>query len=235
MAPTLTAALEGHGDAADRLGHSELARAKYDVARKLRSAVRRGPPDRPFVVRNRGPFPAEIAAYTSVLLSVKDRALPYVARGNALLAEGRAKLALLDYGCALSLKPDSREIAALKAEALLMLGRYEEALRAFDTALTARPNDAEIYSGRAIACLALGRLDAADADWRRQSELLPPAQAAARACVALAHGGLRSGFAGAAAGSRKRAWRSVLAALSPDVASPARPSRPSSPRLEDGG
>ena len=108
---------------------ASLRRAKYDVARKLRSAVRRGAPDRPFVVRNRGPFPAEIAAYTSVLLSVKDRALPYVARGNALLAEGRAKLALLDYGCALSLKPDSHEIAALKAEALLMLGRYEEALR----------------------------------------------------------------------------------------------------------
>jgi Flp pilus assembly protein TadD len=185
IAPTLTAALEGHGEAADRLGQGELARAKYDVARRLRSAVRRGAPDRPFVLRNRGPFPAEIAAYTSVLLSVKERALPYVARGNALLAEGRAKLALLDYSCALSLKPDIHEITALKAEALLMLGRYEEALRAFDAALAARPNDAEIYSGRAIACLALGRLGAADADWRRQSELLPPESASARACVSL--------------------------------------------------
>ena len=183
--PTLTAALEGHGEVADRLGQSELARTKYDIARRLRAAVRRGAPDRPFVLRNRGPFPAEIAAYTSVLLSVKNRALPYVARGNALLAEGRAKLALLDYGCALSLKPDSHEITALKAEALLMLGRHEEALRAFDAALAARPNDAEIYSGRAIACLALGRLGAADADWRRQSELLPPERASARACVAL--------------------------------------------------
>ena len=185
MDPTLTAALEGHGEVADRLGQSELARTKYDVARRLRAAVRCGAPDRPFVLRNRGPFPAEIAAYTSVLLSVKDRALPYVARGNALLAEGRAKLALLDYGCALSLKPDSHEITTLKAEALLMLGRHEEALRAFDAALAARPNDAEIYSGRAIACLALGRLGAADADWRRQSELLPPERASARACVAL--------------------------------------------------
>jgi tetratricopeptide (TPR) repeat protein len=185
IAPTLTAALEGHGEAADRLGQSELARAKYDAARSLRSAVRRGAPDRPFVLRNRGPFPAEIAAYTSVLLSVKDRALPYVARGNALLAEGRAKLALLDYGCALSLKPDSHEVTALKAEALLMLGRYEEALGAFDAALAARPNDSEIYSGRAIARLALGRLGAADTDWRRQSELLPPEQASARACVSL--------------------------------------------------
>ena len=185
MAPILTAALEGHGEAADRLGQSELARAKYDVARKLRSAVRRGAPDRPFVLRNRGPFPAEIAAYTSVLLSVKERALPYVARGNALLAEGRAKLALLDYSCALSLKPDIHEITALKAEALLMLGRYQEALRAFDAALAARPNDAGFYSGRAIARLALGRLGAADADWRRQFELLPPESASARACVSL--------------------------------------------------
>ncbi len=173
MDPTLTAALEGHGEIADRLGQSELARTKYDVVRKLRSAVRRGAPDRPFVLRNRGPFPAEIAAYTLVLQSVKQRALPYIARGNALLAEGRARLALLDYGCALSLKPDLHEIIALKAEALLMLGRYEEALRAFDTALAARPNDVEIHSGRAIACLALGRLGAADADWRRQFELLP--------------------------------------------------------------
>lgn len=185
MDPTLTAALEGHGEVADRLGQSELARTKYDIARRLRAAVRRGAPDRPFVLRNRGPFPAEIAAYTSVLLSVKNRALPYVARGNALLAEGRAKLALLDYGCALSLKPDSHEITALKAEALLMLGRHEEALRAFDAALAARPDDAEIYGGRAIACLALGRHGAADADWRRQSELLPPERASARACVAL--------------------------------------------------
>jgi tetratricopeptide (TPR) repeat protein len=124
IAPTLTAGLEGHGETADRLGQSALARAKYDVARRLRSEARRGAPDRPFVLRNRGPFPAEIAAYTSVLLSVKDRALPYVARGNALLAEGRARLALLDYGCALSLKPRHFEIAALKAEALVMLGRY---------------------------------------------------------------------------------------------------------------
>jgi tetratricopeptide (TPR) repeat protein len=185
MAPTLTAALEGHGEVADRLGQSELARAKYDVVRRLRSAVRRGAPDRPFVLRNRGPFQAEIAAYTLVLQSVKERALPYVARGNALLAEGRARLALLDYGCALSLKPDLHEITALKAEALVMLGRYEEALGAFDAALAAHPNDAEIYSGRAIACLSLGRLGAADADWRRQSELLPPERASARACVAL--------------------------------------------------
>ena len=205
------------------LGQSELARNKYDVARRLRSAVRRGAPDRPFVLRNRGPFPAEIAAYTSVLLSVKERALPYVARGNALLAEGRAKLALLDYSCALSLKPDIHEITALKAEALLMLGRYEEALRAFDTALAARPNDAgNLQRPR-------HRPPGAWPARRRRRRLAPTIRVVAAGtgvraglCV-VAHGGLRSGFAFAAAGSRKRTRRSVLAALSPDVASPARP------------
>src|SRR5207344_2643813 len=55
----------------------------------------------------------------------------------------------------------------------------------FGSALSARPRDAESYGGRAIAHLALGRLDAADADWRRQLELMPPERASARACVLL--------------------------------------------------
>ena len=131
------------------------------------------------------PFPAEIAAYSTVLQSVKQRLLPYMARGNAFLAEGRANLALLDYGCALSLKPGLHEVAALKAEALAMLGHYRQALAAFNSAMAARPTDGEICSGRAIAHLALGELDAACADWRRQLELLPPDRASARACVSL--------------------------------------------------
>jgi tetratricopeptide (TPR) repeat protein len=184
-APGFTPALEAYGEAVDRMGRSALARSAADSARKLRADVRRGAPDRPFVLRNRGPFPAEIAAYSTVLQSVKQRALPYVARGNAFLAEGRAKLALLDYGCALTLKSGLHEITALKAEALAMLGQYREALAAFDSAMAARPTDAEICSGRAIAHLALGELDAARADWRRQLDLLPPERASARACVAL--------------------------------------------------
>ncbi len=147
--------------------------------------MRRGAPDRCFVLRNRGSFTPEIAAYSAVLRSVKQRALPHVARGNAYLARGHAELALLDYGLALGLKRDLPEVTALKGEALAMLGRYEQALGAFDTALAGRPKDAEIYSGRAIVHLALGRLDAADADWRRQLELLPPERASARACVLL--------------------------------------------------
>ena len=115
----------------------------------------------------------------------KRRALTYIARGNAYLADGRPKLALLDYGFAFRLNPRLAEVVALKGEAWAMLGRYEKALKAFDTAIAARPRDAEIFSGRAIVQLALGRLDAADADWRRQLELLPPERASARACVLL--------------------------------------------------
>ena len=183
--PGFTPALEAYGETVDRMGQGALARSTIDAARRLRAATRRGPPDRPFVLRNRGPFPAEIAAYSTVLQSVKQRLLPYMARGNAFLAEGRANLALLDYGCALSLKPDLREVAALRAEALAMLGHYRQALDAFNGAVTAHPTDGEIRSGRAIAHLALGELNAACADWRRQLELLPPDRASARACVSL--------------------------------------------------
>ena len=117
----------------------------------MRSEVRRGAPDRCFVLRNRGPFTPEIVAYTTVLRSgpAKRRALTYIARGNAYLAKGLAKLALLDYGFAINLKQNLPYVTALKAEALAMLGRYPQALSAFDSALAARPKDGEIYSGRA--------------------------------------------------------------------------------------
>ena len=187
IAPTFAPALEAHGEALDMLGQSELAGSKYDIARRLRSQLRRGAPDRCFVLRNRGPFISDIIAYTAMLQSgsAKRRALTYIARGNAYLVTGYPKLALLDYGFALRLQPDLHEVTALKAEAQAMLGRHPQALHAFNTALAARPQDAEIYGGRAIVQLTLGRLDAADADWRRQLELLPLERASARACVLL--------------------------------------------------
>jgi tetratricopeptide (TPR) repeat protein len=185
--PTFAPALEAHGEVLDMLGQSELARSKYDIARRLRSQLRRGTPDRCFVLRNRGPRISDIIAYTAVLQSgfAKRRALTYIARGNAYLVTGYPKLALLDYGFALRLQPGLHEVTALKAEAEAMLGRHPQALHAFNTALAARPQDAEIYGGRAIVQLTLGRLDAADADWRRQLELLPLERASARACVLL--------------------------------------------------
>jgi tetratricopeptide (TPR) repeat protein len=153
----------------------------------LRSQVRTGAPDRCFVLRNRGPFISDIIAYTVLLQSgpAKRRALTYIARGNAYLATGCAKLALLDYGLALRVNPNVPEVTTLKAEAQAMLGRYRQALSTFDSALAARPRDAEGYGGRAIPNLALGRLDAADADWRRQLEFMPRERASARACVLL--------------------------------------------------
>jgi tetratricopeptide (TPR) repeat protein len=185
--PAFAPALEAHGEALDMLGQSELARSRYDIARRLRSQVRTGAPDRCFVLRNRGPFISDIIAYTVLLQSgpAKRRALTYIARGNAYLATGCAKLALLDYGLALRVNPNVPEVTTLKAEAQAMLGRYRQALSTFDSALAARPRDAEGYGGRAIAHLALGRLDAADADWCRQLEFMPRERASARACVLL--------------------------------------------------
>jgi len=186
MAPSFADAFQGHGEVLDRMGRSELASRNYDIARRLRQMVRPAPPDRCIVLRHRRTFASDIAAYTSVLRSgpSKQRALTYLARGNAYLASGRAKLALIDYGFVLRLAPKP-EVVALRAEALSMLGRYEEALRPFDAAIAARPQDAEMHGGRAIARLALGRIGLADDDWRRQFELMPLERAAARACVLL--------------------------------------------------
>lgn len=185
LVPNYAAAVESQGEMLDMLGQSDTAMAKYDTVRSLRAETREGSPDRTFALRRRGRSTAEIAAYTSMAQSAKHRPLPHIARGNAFLAEGRANEALADYEAALRLKPTSHEITALKGEALAMLGCYLEALEAFDLAIAARPLDVEALSGRAIVHLALGRLQAADADWRRQFELLPAARASARACVAL--------------------------------------------------
>lgn len=185
IAPTLADAVEGQAELLDLAGQSELAISKYETARKLRGEVRAGAPDRPFVLRRRGRFGAEILAYSSVLESVKRRTLPFVARGNAYLAEGKPRQALADYQQALRLKPDLPEVIALKGEALSMMKRYREALEAFDEALAARPKDAEALSGRAVARMAQGRIDDANADWRRQLELVAADQPAARACIAL--------------------------------------------------
>jgi Flp pilus assembly protein TadD len=185
MAPTLADAIEGQAELLDLAGQSDLAVAKYGMARKLRGEVRAGAPDRPFALRRRGRFGAQILAYSSVLESVKRRALPFVARGNAYLADGKPRQALADYQQALRLKPDMPEVIALKGEALSMMKRYREALEAFNTALAVRPKDAEALSGRAVVRMALGRIDEANGDWRRQLELVAPERPAARACVAL--------------------------------------------------
>jgi len=185
IAPKLGEALEAHGELLDMSGETEQAKSRYEAVRRIRAEIRETAPDRTFVLRQRRRYTSEIAAYTSVLLSIRRHALPYIARGNAYLAEGRPGEALVDYESALRWKPNLPEVKALKGEALSMLGQYEKALEAFDGAVAGQPRDGEILNGRAIARLALGKVGEADADWRRQLDLLPTDRASARACVAL--------------------------------------------------
>lgn len=182
--PTFDEAWEGWGEALDALGERALALEKYETARQLRAGLRQGAPDRHFVLRQRGHFTAEILAYDAVVRSLAKNTLPYLARGNAYLVTGQAEQALADYERALRLKPGVPEITALKGEALTMLGRHADALQAFDAALAARPNDAEMLGGRAIVRIAMGLIEEADADWRRQLQLLQ-GRPSACACVAL--------------------------------------------------
>jgi FkbM family methyltransferase len=185
LAPDHTAALEGQGELLDIAGKTDLAMTKYDAVRKLRAESRAGAPDRCLVLRRRGRFTDQVAAFSSVLDTVKHGAFPYIARGNSFLSEGRVDAALRDYESALELKANLPEVMALKGEALNMLGCYREALEAFNLAVAERPQDPDVLSGRAIAYLAMGKIEAADADWRHQLALLTPGQASARACVAL--------------------------------------------------
>jgi Flp pilus assembly protein TadD len=186
LAPTLAEAFEGHGEVLDRMGDSDGAERSYGIARKLRQTARLGAPDRCHVLRHGPPSLRDIAAYTIALQSGESKrgVLLHVARGNAYLANGRAKLALLDYGFARQFSSNP-EITALRAEALAVAGRYQRALKAFDAAIAKLPSNGEFHGGRAIARLALGQVADADRDWRRQLELLPPTRAAARACVCL--------------------------------------------------
>lgn len=182
--PTLAEAFEARGEILDLAGQRDLSTKQYASARNVRTTLRPGAPDRHFALRQRGHFLAEIIAYDAVLRSLKKNALPHVARGNAYLAAGFPEKALADYDLALKLKPKSLDIAALRGEALSALGKYPEAIKAFDVALANRSSDPEILSGRAIANMGLGRLDDANADWRRQFDLLRD-RPSARACVAL--------------------------------------------------
>jgi tetratricopeptide (TPR) repeat protein len=184
--PDLVAAFEAHGEVLDMLGQTEKAMSLYQAGRNLKQKLRPGaPPDRTFVLRRASRATAEIASYTLVIKNVKQRVLPLIARGNALLTEGQPTAALADYEAALKVKPGLSDVLALKAEALLMLGRFEQAVAIFDAACAAQPRNTDFLSGRAITRLALGRLADADADWHRQFDLLPRERASARACVAL--------------------------------------------------
>lgn len=182
--PTLTDALEDQGALLDLMGERAAAEAKYGAARRARAISRPSPPDRHFVFRHRGSVLSEIFAYDSALISIRKKALPYIARGNAYLSIGRPQRALMDYNKALRLKRNSPEIMVLKGEALAMLGRHQEALVELNAALAIRPDDGEALGSRGIVQVATGAIENANADWRRQFQLRHGA-ASARACIAL--------------------------------------------------
>jgi len=184
LEPTFAEAIEWRGEVLDMLGQTDQSAADYEASRKARATAKHAAADRNFVLRQQRRFTAHIASYTAVIFSVQARVYPLIARGNAYLADGKADAALIDYQHALKLNPGLHQVIVLKGEALLMLERYEEALRAFEAAAVLLKDD-QTMGGRAIAHFALGQLEAADADWRQQFELLPQHAAAARACVAL--------------------------------------------------
>jgi tetratricopeptide (TPR) repeat protein len=192
--PDLADAALARAELLDGLGRSDAARGEYERVRRLRSQTPAGAPDRRYLFRRSGHFAFEIESYELVRNNVRNRILPHLAHGNALLIRGRASEALDSYERALKVKPNLPEILALKGEALSALGRYEEAIQAFDTVLVAFPTDTETLNGRGIARMALGRVSDANDDWRRQLELLPKTQSAARACVAMRQGDYGAAF-----------------------------------------
>jgi Flp pilus assembly protein TadD len=192
--PGLADAVEARAELLDSLGQWDLARPEYERARRLWSETPGDMPDRRYVFRRAGYFTFEIEAYELVRTNVRNKVLPQLAHGNALLVRGRAKEALDSYERALKAMPNLPEILALKGEALAALGRYGEAVQVFDGVLAARPTDVETLNSRGIALMALGRIAEANDDWRRQFELLPPTQAAARGCVGLRHGNYSAAF-----------------------------------------
>ena len=185
--PTCFPAAEEHARLLDRMGRRNDALAQYDSARRGRQRIRRGLPDRPFFTRHRTTSVAEIDGYTHVsrVGVAKNGVFALVARGHAYLATQRPRLALLDYDEALRRAPTETGLLVAKGEALQALGNSRDALQVLDRAVAARPRDPEAFSSRAIVQLALGRLAEADADWRRQLELLPRERPDARACVLL--------------------------------------------------
>lgn len=193
-APGLADAVVARAELLDAQGQCEPARAEYERARRLWSERPAGAPDRRYLFRRSGHFAFEIEAYGLVRSNVRNKVLPQIAHGNALLIRGRAAEALDSYERALKVKQALPEILALKGEALAVLGRYELAIQIFDNVLAARPADGETLNSRGIARMALGRVADANDDWRRQFELLPQMQSAARACVALRQGNYGAAF-----------------------------------------
>ena len=185
LLPNYAEAVAARAESLDMMGKVDAAKIEYERARKLWAGQRPGAPDRSYLFRQRGRFTFEVDSYELALLRVKTGSFPHLACGNALLAQGHPEEAIKCYDRALKIKPNDPDLTALKGEALSMAGRHKAAIEAFDFALATNPKAPETLNARGIAKLGLGDLVGANADWRRQLELLVPGQAAARACVAL--------------------------------------------------
>ncbi|MEO6566776.1 MAG: tetratricopeptide repeat protein [Casimicrobiaceae bacterium] len=185
ISPDWLEAIEAHAEALDISGETARAAAAYDRLRERRAVTRPGAPDRGYVPRHRGQFTAEVLEYGQVGRRIDRMVFPLIARGNALLAEGNPLAALRHYDRVLRMKPGMVEVRTLRGEALSAAGRFREAAASFGKVLSANRNDLSALSGHAIARMALGKVADANATWLRQFNLLPPEQAAARACVAL--------------------------------------------------
>ena len=185
LCPDLADVVMARAELLDGIGRLDEARVGYARARELWAGLPYGGADRRYVFRRRGPFAFEVAAYEMVQNRVRNKILPQLAHGNALLAAGRAAEALDSYERALKVGPKQHEALALKGEALSALGRYGEAIEIFDRILAANPRDAETLNARGIARLATGRLAEANEDWQAQLNLLSAASSAARGCLAM--------------------------------------------------
>ena len=215
-APGFADAVLARAELLDGQGRCDAARGEYERARQLWSEMPAGAPDRRYLFRRRGHFAFEIEAYELVRANVRNKILPQLAHGNALLVRGRAEEALDSYERALRIRPNLPEVLALKGEALSALGRYEEAIQAFDTVLAAFPADGETLNARGIARMALGKLR------RSQRRLASPARAAAAGSVGGAclrgdaAGKQRGGLSQFRSGPGEGTGQRLLAALSPD-------------------
>lgn len=185
--PDLGEAISSRAECVDMLGRTEAARPQYEQARRIWAGERVGMPDRSYIYRQQGRLSFEVESYALAVKHIKTGSFPLSASGNALLARGQAGEALQFYEQALKFKGKDKDpgLLAMKGEALSALGQYRQAIEVFTASLKGNPRAPETLSGRAITLAAQGKIDKANADWRRQLELLPESQPAARACVAL--------------------------------------------------
>src|SRR5260370_7235579 len=125
-APGFADAVLARAELLDGQGRCEAARGEYERARQLWSEMPAGAPDRRYLFRRRGHFAFEIEAYDLVRSNVRNKVLPQLAHGNALLARGRAKEALDSYERAPRVQPDMPQLLSLKGEALSPLCLYDQ-------------------------------------------------------------------------------------------------------------